>query len=317
MRTVYTYNSQGYFLKTVQQNLDELSCKYPTLINATTTTIHDYISALEIPKFINDAWTLEDLKESGVFYLKTDATEFAEIVKKDVDLYTQIEPLQKYNDSTTQAFNDAAETWEYTFKGSDLLEAERLKSLNESKKVKFAQLEIDFNKSKKITIQNGATLVIAYNTPERDIFLKMIEDVSNLGSTEGTAFIYEQQTDVGKLALRILPEIAAYIFKDLFIATLSNPQKTKVNVRVHNKTTVYELALEKINKATTQTELDAVKWSFLNQKGIVIDVNAKANKMLADHTVSDLAKAAINIAKDPTTGEIHLVKTLQELADDS
>ena len=191
------------------------------------------------------------------------------------------------------------------------------KSLKDVKQEKIDALNDDFNTAKKITIQNGKTLVIKHDTPERHIFLKLIEDVSNLSSTQGAVFIYEQQTDAGKLALRILPEIAAYIFKDVFIATLANAQQTKVNSRIHNKTTVYNLALENINNATTQAELDAVTWSFLNPHGIVIDVNAKANKMLADHTVSDLAKAAINIAKDPTTGEIHLVKTLQELADDS
>lgn len=190
-------------------------------------------------------------------------------------------------------------------------------ALSRNKSNRVLDLETDFNASKKITVQNGKTLEVEYDTPERDIFLKLIEDVSNLSTTEGAAFIYEQQTDAGKLALRILPEIAAYIFKDLFVATLNNPQQTKVNSRVHNKTTVYELAREEINKATTQAELDAITWNFLNETGIVIDVNDKAEQMLEDPTVSDVAKAAINAAKDPTTGEIHLVKTLQELATDS
>jgi len=190
-------------------------------------------------------------------------------------------------------------------------------SLEDLKTAKIAELEADYNASKEITIQNGETLIIKHDTPERDIFLKLIEDVSNLSSAQGGAFIYEQQTDAGKLALRILPEIAVYIFKDLFISTLNNPQQTKVNSRVHNKTTVYELALETINASSTQADLDAVTWTFIHPAGIVIDVNAKAAEMLEDSTVSDFAKAAINAAKDPTTGEIHLVKTLQELADDS
>lgn len=191
------------------------------------------------------------------------------------------------------------------------------KSLQDKRSEKLAALERDFNDSKQITIKNGQTLEIAHDTPERSKFLELIENVSNLSTTQGTAFIYKQQTDAGQLALRILPEIATYIFKDLFIATLSNPQQTKVNSRVHNKTTVYELAVEKINNATTQAELDAVTWSFINPAGIIIDVNDKATQMLADATVSDIAKAAINAAKDTATGEIHLVKTLQELADDS
>lgn len=197
------------------------------------------------------------------------------------------------------------------------IELEKVLTLNDNKAAKIDLLNSDFNASKKITIQNGNTLIIEHDASERDKFLKLIEDVSNLSTTEGAACIYEQQTDAGKLALRILPEIAAYIFKDLFIATLNNPQQTKVNSRVHNKTTVYELALETINNATTQSELDSITWTFLNPAGILIDVNAKAAEMLADSTVSDFAKVAINAAKDPVTGEIHLVKTLQELADDS
>ncbi len=317
MRLIYAYNADNYFTKIIEQNLDELTGEYPAVVFGTTTPRPAYDFNLEIPKFVNDAWVLEDLKETGVFYLKTDATEFAEIVKKDANIYTEIEPLQKYDDGTTQAFNDVTQTWEYTFKGADLLEAERVEALNASKQNKIAQLETDFNAAKKITVQNGKTLIVKHNTPERDEFLQLMENVSNLSSKQGAAFIYEQQTNTGKLALRILPEIATYIFKDLFVATLNNPQQTKVNSRVHNKTTVYELALEKINDAATQAELDNVTWTFLNPAGILIDVNDKAAEMLADPAVSQFAKDAINAAKDPITNEIHLIKTLAELAADS
>lgn len=197
--------------------------------------------------------------------------------------------------------------WQYS-------NGELYKPLQILKEEKLEELKKDLNESKKIIIQNGKTLVIEHDTPERKHFLKLIEDVSNLSSMQGGAFVYEQQTDEGKLAFRILPEIATYIFKDLFITTLANTQKTKVNSRVHNRTTVYELALEQINKANTQAELDAIKWDFLNPNGIVIDVNAKAKKMLVDPTVSKFTKDTINAVKDPSTGEIHLVKTLSELA---
>lgn len=198
----------------------------------------------------------------------------------------------------------------WTFKNGALI-----KPLDILKEEKIQELKAAFNASKKITIQNGTTLIVEHDTPERSNFLKLIEDVSNLSTTEGAAFIYEQQTDSGKLALRILPEIATYIFKDLFVVALTSG--TKVNARVHNKTTVYELALEQINNATTQAELDDVAWSFINPKGIVIDVNDKATQMLSDSTVSDFAKATINAAKDPITNEIHLVKPLKEFAVDS
>jgi hypothetical protein len=321
----YSHNKKGFFIGTGEaQNSpkhEEVGEEWYMLpANATFIAVPEFNAELEIPKFDvgTQTWSVVDVEIQGIFYLKTDAAELAEIAKKDADLYTQIEPLQKYDDGTTQAFDDAAQIWEYTFKGADLLEAERVEALNVSKQDKIAQLESDFNAAKKITIQNGKTLIVEHDTPERDYFLKLIEDVSNLSTTQGAAFIYEQQTDAGKLALRIFPEIAAYIFKDLFVATLTNAQQTKVSSRVHNKTTVYELALKQINEATTQAELDAItKWTFLNPTGIVIDVNDKATEMLADASVSDFAKAAINAAKDPTTGEIHLVKTLEELAADS
>lgn len=191
-----------------------------------------------------------------------------------------------------------------------------LQELNSQKRIVIKQLASDYNASKKITIQNGKTLLIAHDTQERSYFLDLIEKASNLSKTKG-AFIYKQKTNSGTLALRILPEIAVYIFKDLFVATLANSHQTEVNSREHNKTTVYELALENINNATTQAELDAIKWTFLHPAGIVIDVNDKATQMLNDATVSEVAKAAINAAKDPATGEIHLVKTLPELAADS
>ncbi len=187
-------------------------------------------------------------------------------------------------------------------------------NLKSYKREKSKELEIAFNAAKKITIQNGKTLVIAHDTPERPEFIQLIENISNLDTLNNAVFIYKQQTDSGKLALRILPEIAAYIFKDFFITTLSSG--TKVNSRVHNKTVTYELALEKINNAQSINDLDSITWNFLNPQGILIDVNAEAAKMLNAVNVSQFAKDAINAAKDPVTGEIHLVKTLQELAND-
>lgn len=324
LKTYYNYDKNGFFIGTGEAKNspkhEEIGQEWYMLpANATFNPVPDYNTEIEIPKFDvgTEIWDVVDVEIQGVFYLKTDATEFAEIAKKDANLYTTIEPLQKHDDGTTQAFDDATQTWEYTFKGENLLEAERLEALEASKQARIEQLKASFNATKKITIRNGKTLIIEHDTPERDIFLKLIEDVSNLSKTEGAAFIYEQQTDAGKLALRILPEIAAYIFKDLFVATLNNEQQTKVNSRVHNKTTVYELALENIDNATTQAELDAITWNFLNPTGILIDVNDKATQMLNDATVSAVAKNAINFAKDPETGEIHLVKPLQELAENS
>jgi hypothetical protein len=187
------------------------------------------------------------------------------------------------------------------------------KSLESLKESKLEDLKIAFLATKKITIENGITLIIDHDTAERDIFLKMLEDVSTLRYAKGGAFTYQQ----GDLALRILPEIAAYIFKDLFVATLNNAQRTKINTRVHNKTIVYNCAAAKIDAAATHEAVEAVSWSFINPAGFIVNVNDKAAQMLADESVSDLAKAAINAATDASTGEIHLVKSLEELLEDS
>ena len=191
-------------------------------------------------------------------------------------------------------------------KTQEIIDAYELPNL---KLQKIQKLDDDYNASKKITIQNGKTLVIAHNTPERGEFIKLMENVSNLSPVDAVEYVQ------GTLGFRILSEIAVYIFKDVCTSTLANG--TKVNARKRNKTIIFNNALGQINNASTQAELDDVTWSFINPKGIVIDVNDKANEMLVDPAVSDFAKAAINAAKDPATDEIHLVKPLKELADDS
>jgi len=305
-RQVYSFDRDGYFRAIVNQNADEITGVYPQLFFATDIAPPAYNKELELLRFLKGAWILEDLKERGVFYLKADAAEALEIVKKDISLYTKIEPLQKYDDGTAQAFSDVLLVWEYVIKGLELM-----------RQAKITQLQHDFNASKKITLQNGKTLVIKHDTEERPYFLKMLEECSTLSGADGAAFIYEQKTDEGVVALRILPEIATYIFKDMFIVILDNKMKTKVNSRIHNKTTVYNFAYERIHSVSTIKQLNAIHWNFSHPAGLIIDVNDKANKMLVDSSVSDYAKAAINASKDPISGEIHIVKTLAELAANS
>lgn len=166
----------------------------------------------------------------------------------------------------------------------------------------------DFNSSKTITIKNGKTIVIRHDTPERDFLLNVIEQVNNIQDVSLGAYIYTQKN--ANMGFRILPEIAKYIFKNMFVSSLSNG--TKVNSRIHNKAIIFENAKYKIEKANDINELNIINWSFINKDGIIIDINKKADEILADESTSAEAKNAINLLKDEN-GEIHLIKPISEL----
>ena len=311
MRIVYAYNEQGYFIKKVWQKIDEMTQEYPNLRLATVKEIPNYNPALERPKFTNNAWVLEGLKEKGTFYLKSDATKTTEVLNKNINLYTHIEPLPKYTDGTTQVFNDIQQNWEYTFKGKELLEVERLEKLSALKDVKIAQLQIDFNVSKKITIQNGNTLVIKHDTPERGVFLEKLINVSKESLSNGISISYQQKVDNVMYRFSILPSIWNYIFKDLFLLDRKKSDGTSTGIkessREHNKI-MFDAIVLKIQNATTEDELNIITWNFANPDGILININEKAEQMLNDPIVDNFTKSAINQLKDPITGEIHLIK---------
>lgn len=314
MRIVYAYNSEGYFVKTVEQNLDELTKQYPPVVFGTITPVPNYNANLEIPKFVNDAWELEDLKEVGTFYLKTDATEVVEIAKKEANLYTELKPLKKYNDGTTQVFNNISNVWEYTFKGVDRLKEEEASALQIAKNTKLQMLRTAFNISKKITIQNGNTLIIEHNTPERNIFLDKLTNVLQESLSQNVSLSYQQQ--VGNVMYRFsaLPIIWSYIFKDLFLVENKSTDGSltgfKQNIREYNRIT-FEVVALKIQNTTTIEELNAISWEFTNPNGIFIDVNEKATKMLNDPSFDNFTKSVIEKSKDPNTGQIHLINIVE------
>jgi hypothetical protein len=295
MRTVYAYDDDKYFTKIIEQNLDELTGEYPSVVFGTTQKIPNYDLNLEIPKFVNDAWILEDLKQSGVFYLKTDATDFAEIVKKDADLYTTIEPSKKYDDGTTQAFDDATQSWEYTFKGADLLEVERLEALEAIKQDRIAQLQTDYNASKKITIQNGTTWVIegaTYKALKNKLTL-IFSDNADL--TKVYTF-FEGDTSKPNYYINVICYIWRYILKDFYESVLG----------VGNNRKIYDFAKSDIINAQDLTTLNARTWSFT--PAVVIDVSEIAMELEQQADTPQYVLDVIAAAKD-AQGEIHLVKT--------
>ena len=308
-KTYYSYDIDRFYIGTGEAQIspkhEEIGQEWYMLpANATFIAVPNFNAELEIPRFDLDtqAWSVVDVEIEETLYLKADGSKHEKVLLKNYDLYTPLKPLEFLKPETTQSFNDVAEKWEYT--GVEL-----------QRQILLSQLEADFNASKKITIQNGKTIYIAYDTPERKYFLELIENPNKPKDIDNLVFEYQQKTDEGGLGFRILPEIASYIFKNLFVVDLADG--TTINSRRRNKAFIYNHALEQINNATTQTELDSISWKFLNPQGIVIDVNDKATQMLKDATVSEFAKAAINAAKDPITGEIHLVRTVAAITADS
>lgn len=175
---------------------------------------------------------------------------------------------------------------------------------------KLQALKGDFNASKKITIQNGNTLIIKHNTPERNIFLDKLTNVLQESLSKDVSLSYQQQVDNVMYRFSALPIIWSYIFKDLFLVENKNTNGSltgfKQNIREYNRIT-FEVISLKIQNTTTTEELNAISWEFANPNGIFINVNEKAEQMLNDPTVDDFTKSAINQSKDPETGQIHLI----------
>ena len=130
MREIYKYNEQGYYIGSDKQNIDDLETKkankevYPSLHMATNIVPPQYNPELELLKYDNWTWSIEDIELQGKYYKKSNTDEFDKILKKDLSLYTEVQPFNKYDDGTTQVFNENKNEWEYSNKGAELLEFE-------------------------------------------------------------------------------------------------------------------------------------------------------------------------------------------------
>jgi hypothetical protein len=180
--------------------------------------------------------------------------------------------------------------------------------LPQIKDKKIKQLIEDFNKSKKIILQNGNTIIIEYNTPERDLFLEKLEKVSQESILKNVVLTYQQKINSSFYNFSALPEVWSYIFNDLFVKNRTkNGINTgyKENVRETNKT-LFDFVLNKIKIATKISDVNNITWNFYNPDGIVIDISDKAKQMLNDTSVSEYVKQAIRDLIDEN-GEIHLI----------
>jgi len=243
----------------------------------------------------------------GAFYKKSDAT-FQDIVDEmDEDLYTTIEPLKAYNDGTTQAFQDTLQAWEYTYKGEELIKEEYAEELLELRQQKMKELEITYNNSKLIKIQGNYTIDIKHDTPERDEFLKKIQEVAKEDGESNTVVSYHQTQNGNLYSLTTLPCIWQYIFKDLFL--IDRESGFKESLRYRNKK-YYDEYFLKINNATTKEVINSIYCIFDEPSGVLIDINASANKILNDDSVAEWVKMLIRGTIDKDGNCILIVETV-------
>lgn len=314
-RTLYRFNEKKEFTQSVIQaeDIEEKKIQgktiFPIMRDATDIMPPVFNSEIEIPVFTADKWVVKNLEIKGVFYLKSDASEFDEIAIKNIDLYTEVKPLTKYSDGTTQAFKDGK--WIYQNKGESLL-------IEEKKIEKLKELESSYNESKKITIQNGNTLIIKHDTPERRHFLANLpkllnwSEISFFGNYKHSLFEYWQQAENGKIYgfsadAIIWSEVFAELFIDKSYKTLIFAQNKKLYVLYKNQ----------ILNADDLSALQNISFEKFTLS-IVINIKEQAEKMLKKFKPSLLSVTKKNEIKKIITNsikalqgedkEIHLIK---------
>lgn len=233
----------------------------------------------------------------GIFYKKIDASEFSFIIKDKVNEYTQILPLPKYEDGTTQVFNENLQGWEYIFKGEQLLAYEKKIELNKQKQKKLDELEIAFIKTKRITVVANETVEII----NRDKFLNILQNVYRQDNTR-TAHPYWQENNGIIYSVACIPEILNKVWKSYFF----KPRESGIPepVREYNKMQ-YDCYQSKINKNEISIEeLNNITFNFYNPEGVDINVDIVANAMLQDQNVAQDVKDVINSMEKTQDGKI-------------
>lgn len=315
-RKLYQFDNSKKFVGIINQGHDPQATKregkitFANMPNATEIAPPSFDYNLEKVIFKNGKWNIEDVKIKGVFYLKTDASKYEEIAIKEKNLYTEITPLQKYEDGTTQSFEGGK--WNYIEKGKEL-------QLIELKKEKLKELQKVYNESRKITIQNGKTLIINHDTPERKFFLENLpklpnwNEISFFGNYEHSILDY-WQTENGKTYVLSADSIIwSEVFNALFI-----DKKSKKLIFAQNKK-FYDIYKNQILNAKSLLDLNNLSFESIS-KGIVINIKNEAEKILKKFKPNLLSITKKNDIKKTITeavkrlqnedGEIHLIKEL-------
>lgn len=301
MRHVYKYNNDGVYTGCIKQDVDVLASKkakknvYPELLNATDKQPPKFDSTLEDAIFKNGKWGVVDKVIEAKVFLKTDGSQHDTYIAKDADKYTDVEPLEAYEDGTKQAFIDGA--WIYAKKGKDLLEVIRVAELDKLKALKLQELDAAFKDSKSVVIKNGHSLTITADDADRDYFVKNIEDSINsvhLKENFLEVLEYRQFTLTKVFRVRAVAYLWRYVFGEY--------NKHRVANKLMYKT--FKVA---INNASTQEILDGITFKFAD--ALVVNINDKVAEIEADKNTPEGVLKAINDAKD-NKGVVHLVKDL-------
>tara|TARA_Y100000401_G_scaffold29233_2_gene21291 strand:- start:5959 stop:6765 length:807 start_codon:yes stop_codon:yes gene_type:complete len=191
--------------------------------------------------------------------------------------------------------------------------------LDKQKKLKLKELNEVYNNSKKIIIQNGNTLVISHDTPEREHFIANLpklpnwNEVSFFGNYKHSTLGYWQSE--GKKIYGFFADsiIWSEVFGSLFI-----DKESKTLIFAQNKR-FYDIYKNKVSNAKTISELNSISFKGISN-GIMINIKNEAELILEKFKpslVSITVKNGIkkNITKaikeiQDENGEIHLIKDL-------
>lgn len=164
-------------------------------------------------------------------------------------------------------------------------------TLPQLKQAKLNELNTLFNNSKLITIQGNYTIEIKHDTPERDIFLTKIEQLSREDIENNTVVGYSQEKNGNLYKIALVPYIWKYIYTNLFL--VARASGFKESIRDRNKQLHKEYHL-KIQNSATKEAVNDIEFVFINPNGIIINVDDNAQNILNDPTTPSSIIGLIN-----------------------
>ena len=188
--------------------------------------------------------------------------------------------------------------------GHNYIDGQVVHSLKSFRREKLKDLENDYNNSKTVILQNGNTLAIKHDTPEREIFTDNLENLKRIEQVENSVLSYRQK--VGNVYLGF--SALSYIWKHLFLGKFTEQRVslTLESRRSKNKE-ILDVKKLKIENATSIEELEEINWSF--EDITIININVEAQKLIDDPKTPAYVIEAINELKGED-GQIHLIKEL-------